>query len=61
MNRFVFTPKEAAEYLGMGENRIRQLVKEGKIPAAKSGRNFKIPRPLLEEWILEKARNGEQI
>ena len=61
MEKFTLTPKEAAEYIGMGENRIRQLVKSGEIPAARSGRNFKIPRPLLEEWILEKARNGEQI
>lgn len=61
MDKFTLTPKEAAEYIGMGENRIRQLAKNGEIPAAKSGRNFKIPRPLLEEWILEKARNGEQI
>jgi len=61
MEKFTLTPKEAAEYIGMGENRIRQLAKYGEIPAAKSGRNFLIPRPLLEEWILEKARNGEQI
>lgn len=61
MDRFIFTPKEAAEYLGVGENRIRQLVKDGKIPAARSGRNFKIPRPLLEEWIVEKAEKGERI
>ena len=61
MDRFIFTPKEAAEYLGLGENRIRQLVKNGEIPAARSGRNYKIPRPLLEEWIVEKAEKGEQI
>lgn len=61
MEKFTLTPKEAAEYIGMGENRIRKLVKDGEIPVARSGRNFKIPRPLLEEWILEKARNGEQI
>ena len=59
--KYILTTQEAAEYVGIGINRIRELVKTGEIPAARSGRNFKIPRPLLEEWILEKARNGEQI
>jgi excisionase family DNA binding protein len=59
--KYILTTQEAAEYVGIGINRIRELVKSGEIPAARSGRNFKIPRPLLEEWILEKARNGEQI
>ena len=59
--KYILTTQEAAEYVGIGINRIRELVKTGEIPAARSGRNYKIPRPLLEEWILEKARNGEQI
>lgn len=59
--KYILTTQEAAEYVGIGINRIRELVKSGEIPAARSGRNFKIPRPLLEEWILEKARKGEQI
>lgn len=59
--KYILTTQEAAEYVGIGINRIRELVKSGEIPAARSGRNFKIPRPLLEEWILEKAKNGEQI
>ena len=61
MEKFVLNTKEAAEYIGVGENQIRQLVKNGKIPAARSGRNYKIPRPLLEAWIVEKAEKGEQI
>ena len=57
----MLSAKEAAEYIGVGENLIRQLVKEGEIPAARSGRNYKIPRPLLEEWIVDKARKGAKI
>ena len=59
--KYILTTQEAAGYVGIGINRIRELVKTGEIPAARSGRNFKIPRPLLEEWIEEKARKGEQI
>ena len=59
--KYILTTQEAAEYVGIGINRIRELVKTGEIPAARSGRNFKIPRPLLEEWIEEKARKGERI
>ena len=59
--KYILTTQEAAEYVGIGINRIRELVKSGEIPAARSGRNFKIPRPLLEEWIVEKAEKGEQI
>lgn len=59
--KYILTTQEAAEYVGIGINRIRELVKSGEIPAARSGRNFKIPRPLLEEWIEEEARKGEQI
>ena len=61
MDKFVLSAKEAAEYIGVGENLIRQLVKEGEIPAARSGRNYKIPRPLLEEWIVNKAKEGARI
>ena len=57
----MLSAKEAAEYIGVGENLIRQLVKEGEIPAARSGRNYKIPRPLLEEWIVNKAKEGARI
>ena len=61
MDKFVLSAKEAAEYIGVGENLIRHLVKEGEIPAARSGRNYKIPRPLLEEWIVNKAKEGARI
>lgn len=61
MTKFVFNTEEAAAYLNIGINQMRGLLKSGEIPAARSGRNYKIPRPLLEEWIVEKAEKGEQI
>lgn len=58
---FVLTPKECAEYIGISENTIRSLCKAGKIKAARSGQNWKIPRPCAEEYIMEMAATGEKI
>lgn len=61
MEKFVLTPKEAGEYIGLGENQIRSLCTSGEIKAVRSGQNWKIPKPLLEEFILRKAEKGGQI
>ena len=61
MERFVFSTTEAAEYIGVGVNKIRALWSEGKIKAVRSGKNWKIPRPMLERYILECAEKGEEI
>jgi excisionase family DNA binding protein len=61
MDRVVMTAGEAAEYIGIGINQMYELLKAGEIPAARSGKNYKIPRPLLEKWIVDKALKGEQL
>ena len=61
MNKFVLNPKEAATYLGVGENKIRKLCENREIKAMRSGRNWKIPIPMLERYAMEKAEKGEQI
>lgn len=61
MDKFVYSPKEASAYIGLGENMIRSLCASGRIKAARSGPNWKIPRPLLEEFILEQARKGARL
>lgn len=58
---FVLNPKECAEYIGLSENTIRSLCKAGKIKAARSGQNWKIPRPCAEEYILKMAENRKKI
>lgn len=58
---FVLSPKECAEYIGISENTIRSLCKEGKIKAARSGQNWKIPRPCAEAYIMEMAETGKKI
>lgn len=61
MEKFVLSPKEAAAYIGIGENLIREKCAAGEIKALKSGRNWKIPIPMLELYAMEKAEKGEQI
>ena len=61
MEKFVLTPKEAAAYIGISENRIRELCAAGEIKAARSGRCWKIPRPLLETYVIHKAERGESL
>lgn len=46
---------EAAKMLGIRSASLQTLVKEGKIPAWKEGRNWKIPVKALEEWNEERA------
>lgn len=61
MEKFTLTSKEAAAYIGIGENKIRELIKAGEIAATTNGHGYIIPRPLLEEWILGKAKKGAKI
>lgn len=60
-SQFVLSPKECGAYLGLSENTIRLLCKEGKIKAAKSGKNYKIPKPCAEAYILELAEKGGKV
>ena len=53
--------EQAAEYIGIGVNRLRKLAKAGEIPAARHGRRLVFYRPQLEEYAEKKARNGEQL
>jgi excisionase family DNA binding protein len=44
--------KEAAVYLGMAENTLRKLVREGKVPAQVfSKRGMRFSRTALKEWL----------
>lgn len=61
MEKYCMNSVEAAAYIGIGINRLRELAKQGKIPAAKSGKNLKFYRPQLEEYAERKAKNGEQL
>ncbi len=47
-----FTTKAAAAFLGVTPSRVRKLIKEGRIPAVKRGRDFSITTSALEQFAL---------
>jgi excisionase family DNA binding protein len=56
----IMTVSEVAEYLKISEMTTYKLVQEGKIPAFKIGRHWRIKRGDLSEFI-EKLKRGERI
>jgi excisionase family DNA binding protein len=52
----VYSAPEAAEAIGVGENKIYELVAGGRIPAIKWGpKIIVIPRQALEQYLTEEA------
>jgi excisionase family DNA binding protein len=46
---------QLAEYAGLQELVVRRLAREGAIPALKLGRQWRIKRDLLKEWMRERS------
>lgn len=47
----VMTIAQVAKHNGLPELTVRRLAREGIIPALKLGRQWRIKRDLLEEWM----------
>lgn len=56
----IMTVSEVAEYFKISEVTTYKLVQEGKIPAFKIGRHWRVKRSDLTEFI-EKLKLGERI
>ncbi len=56
----IMTVSEVAEYFKISEVTTYKLVQEGKIPAFKIGRHWRVKRADLGEFI-EKLKRGEKI
>lgn len=48
----VLSVSEVAEYLGVGKNRIYELLNTGKLKGFRMGSTWKISRMALENYIL---------
>lgn len=56
MEKEALKPGEAAAALGVGRNRIRQLVASGELPTVKLGpRSIRIPLSALRDWLSQRA------
>lgn len=53
--RLVVTPNEAAQMLVTSPDEIRRLIREGELPAYRTGSNYKIVIKQLESYIEERA------
>lgn len=56
----IMTVSEVAEYFKISEVTTYKLVQEGKIPAFKIGRHWRVKRSDLSEFI-ENLKQGERI
>lgn len=51
--KMVYTAEEAAKLLGIGMNKVYQLLGNRTIPSKKIGRVYLIPKLALERWLNE--------
>ena len=54
----IMTIAEVAAYLGLHELTVRRLAREGAIPALKLGRQWRVKRDLLEQWIEKRSMHN---
>ena len=47
----IMTIAQLAKHIGLPELTVRRLAREGLIPALKLGRQWRIKRDLLDEWM----------
>ena len=51
LNTQVLTTKEAAEYLKINDQVLEKYLREGKVPAKKVGRQWRISKLALDLWL----------
>ena len=50
-SRAALTSKEAAAYLGICDRTLWKLVREGKIPCKRTGRQYAFSTVVLDRWL----------
>jgi excisionase family DNA binding protein len=59
LEKDIMTISQVAEYLQISDMTTYKLVQEGKIPAFKVGRHWRVKKEDLADFI-EKQKNGER-
>ena len=54
-NKQVMDIKELAEYLGIGQSTIYNLIRQKKIPASKIGKQYRFSREVVDSWLRDKV------
>lgn len=55
----ILSPEEAMEELRIGKNSIYDLLNSGKLKGFKVGRNWKIPRKSIDNYIDKNIKESE--
>jgi putative molybdopterin biosynthesis protein len=61
MAKEMLSTKEVAEYLSINEKQVYRLIKEKKIPATRITGKWLFPKGLIEEWVVNSARESVSI
>ena len=57
----IMSVEEVAAYLSLHPLTVRRLARDGEIPAFKVGRQWRVKRALLDEWIEQRSMgNSDQ-
>ena len=54
----LMTIEEVAEYLRVHPSTVYRLVRQGALPAVKIGKQWRVDRETLAQWLREKATRG---
>ena len=57
----MLSTKEIAEYLSVNEKQVYRLIKEKKIPATRITGKWLFPKGLIDEWVVNSARESVSI
>ena len=52
----IMTLREVARYLGLHAMTVYKLTREGRVPAAKIGGQWRFRRDVLDEWLEKQMR-----
>ena len=52
----ILTPKQLAQYLGIGYAKALSLLKYGGLPCIRIGNTFRISKQMLIEWLHEEGK-----
>ena len=55
----LMTIEEVAEYLRVHPSTVYRLVRQGSLPAVKIGKQWRVDREALEEWLRGRTTGGE--
>ena len=57
----IMTLREVAQYLGLHVMTVYKLTREGRVPAAKIGGQWRFKRDVLDEWLEMQMRRNPSI